>query len=80
MYKEYHPDCLFVEYAMSTPQGREKLRKILTDAVTKFLDYAIELKSERPLVYEELISEYLMAAEMKGTPRTGSDIAVSQTA
>jgi hypothetical protein len=65
MYKDYHPDKLFVEYAMSTPQGCEKLRKILTDAVTKFLDYAIELKTERPLVYDELISEYLMASEMQ---------------
>ena len=80
MYKEYHPDCLFVEYAMSTPAGREKLRKVLTDGVTKFLDYAIELKTERPLVYDELISEYLMAVEMKSTPETGSDVAVSQTA
>ena len=80
MYKEYHPDKLFVEYAMSTPQGTEKLRKVLTDAVSKFLDYAIELKTERPVVYDELISEYVMASEMKHVPKTGSDVAVSQTA
>ena len=65
MYKEYHPDRLYVEYAMSTVQGREKLRKILTDAVSKFLDYAIELKTELPQVYDELISEYVMASELK---------------
>ena len=80
MYKEYHPDKLFVEYAMSTPQGTEKLRKVLTDAVSKFLDYAIELKTERPVVYDELISEYVMASEMKRVPKTGSDVAVNQTA
>ena len=80
MYKEYHPDKLFVEYAMSTPQGHEKLRKILTDAVSKFLDYAIELKTERPLVYDELISEYLMASEMKQSPHVNTGAEISQTA
>lgn len=80
MFKEYHPDKLFVEYAMSTPQGTEKLRKVLTDAVSKFLDYAIELKTERPLVYDELISEYLMASEMKRTHEQGKSAAVTQTA
>ncbi len=65
MYKESHPDKLFVEYAMSTPRGCEKLRKVLTGAVTKFLDYAIELKTERPELYEELINDYLIASEQK---------------
>jgi len=80
MFKEYHPDKLFVEYAMSTPQGTEKLRKVLTDAVSKFLDYAIELKTERPLVYDELISEYLMASEMKQPHEQVMGAAVTQTA
>ena len=65
MYKESYPDKLFVEYAMSTPQGCEKLRKVLTGAVSKFLDYAIELKTERPSIYDELISEYLIVSELK---------------
>jgi len=44
MFKKHHPDMLFVEHAMSTAQGHEKLRKVLSNEVSKFLDYAIELK------------------------------------
>ena len=65
MYKKYHPDKLFVEHALSTERGREKLRKVLTDGVSKFLDYAIELKSAKPEVYDELMSVYLLAVSLK---------------
>ncbi len=80
MYKEIYPDKLFVEFAMSTPQGREKLRKMLSDAITKFLDYAIELKTERPRVYEELIGEYLIASEQKKFIGEVPDEMIMQTA
>ena len=80
MYKETYPDKLFVEYAMSTPQGCEKLRTILTGAVTKFLDYAIELKTERPELYDELMHEYLMVSERKKSPDTFTDDTLIKTA
>ena len=65
---------------MSTTDGREKLSKVMTDGVTKFLDYPIELKTERQMVNDELKIDYLMAVEKKSTPATGSDVAVSRTA
>jgi hypothetical protein len=80
LYKESYPGKLFVEYAMSTPQGCEKLRTILTGAVTKFLDYAIELKSERPELYDELMHEYLLVSEKKKTLESFTDDTLIKTA
>ncbi len=80
LYKESYPGKLFVEYAMSTPQGCEKLRTILTGAVTKFLDYAIELKSERPELYDELMHEYLLVSEKKKSLESFNDDTLIKTA
>lgn len=64
LYKRFHPDKLYIEHALKLPDERRRVIKILSDGVSKFLDYLIELKQEQPDVFKELINEYLMTSRM----------------
>jgi hypothetical protein len=64
LYKRYHPNMLYIEHALRMPDEKLRVIRILSDGISKFLDYLIELKQERPDVFKELINEYLMTSRM----------------
>lgn len=64
LFKQNHPDRLFVDYAHSHPRLAAKIEKVLRDGVVKFLDYAIELKQKEPEVFEELLDDYLLSSRI----------------
>lgn len=64
LYKRYHPDQPYIGYALKLPEERQRVSRILSDGVTKFLDYLVELKQKRPDVFDELLKEYLVTSRM----------------
>lgn len=64
LYKRYYPNKLYVEHALKMPDERRRVIRILSDGISKFLDYLIELKQEQPDVFMELINEYLITSRM----------------
>ena len=64
LFKQSHPDRLFVEHARSHPRLSAKIEKIMRDGVVKFLDYAIELRRKEPEVFEELLDDYLLSSHI----------------
>jgi hypothetical protein len=64
LYKRYYPNKLYIEHALKMPDERKRVIRILSDGISKFLDYLIELKQEQPDVFQELINEYLMTSRM----------------
>lgn len=64
LYKRYYPNKLYIEHALRRPEERRRVIRILSDGISKFLDYLIELKQKQPDVFKELINEYLMTSRM----------------
>lgn len=64
LYKRYHPNKLYIEHALRIQDEKRRVIRILSDGISKFLDYLIELKQARPDVFKELINEYLMTSRM----------------
>lgn len=64
LFKKRNPDKPFILYAEKQPQLMEKVNKVLKDGVSKFLDYAIELKEKEPDVFEELMNDYLLSSQI----------------
>jgi len=62
LYKKYHPDKLFIEEAKSQPYLMTKVTQVLQNGIIKFLEYAIELKEQRPDMFEELLTDYQISA------------------
>ena len=65
-FKKRNPDRLFADEAAGFPRLQAKIDKILKDGVVKFLDYAIELREQEPLVFEELLEDYAQSARVRG--------------
>lgn len=61
-FKQRNPGCLFAEEAARVPRLQAKVDKVLRDGVVKFLDYVIELREREPLVLDELLEDYALAA------------------
>jgi hypothetical protein len=64
-FKQRNPGRLFAEEAARFPRLQAKVDKILRDGVVKFLDYAIELREQEPLVFEELLEDYAQSAHVR---------------
>jgi hypothetical protein len=58
IFKEKHPDQLFIHHAMRKPQLMQKTNKVLGDGIRVFLDYVIELKQKQPEMLAEVLSAY----------------------
>jgi hypothetical protein len=61
-FRERHPGASFVREAAARPDLRAKMDKVLGDGVRSFLDYAIELKTKEPAMFEEVLADYELAA------------------
>lgn len=64
LFKRRQPDGLFVAEARRRPELGEKMYKVLGDGVRSFLDHAIELKETHPEIFEELLTDYELSANM----------------
>ena len=58
IFKENHPDKLFVHHAMRKQYLMQKTNKVLGDGIRVFLDYVIELKQKQPEMLTEVLSAY----------------------
>ena len=58
IFKDLNPENLFIHEAEKNEWLMAKVRKILTDGIQKFLDYAIELKEKQPQVFHDLMTDY----------------------
>lgn len=67
--RERHPEASFVREAAGRPDLRAKMEKILGDGVRSFLDYAIELKTKAPAMFEEVLADYELAAGLRERSR-----------
>lgn len=65
VFKQQHPDKLFAEEASKVPGLADKMYQVLGDGISKFLDYAIELKERQPEVFTELMNDYAMIERME---------------
>jgi len=75
LFKENNPDKLFIYEAEKRPLLMQKVRKVLGDGIQKFLDYAIELKEKQPGMFEELIADYELSAQIRGMQSKGQETA-----
>ena len=63
LYKKHYPDKLFIEEAKRQPYVMTKVDKVLQNGIIKFLEYAIELKEQRPDMFEELLADYQISSQ-----------------
>jgi len=62
LFKESHPDRLFMDEVHLHPAMEKKVYTILRQGIVKFLEYAIELKEKQPDVFDELMADYEAAS------------------
>jgi hypothetical protein len=63
LYKKHYPDKLFIEEAKRQPYLMTKVNQVLQNGIIKFLEYAIELKEQRPDMFEELLADYQISSQ-----------------
>ncbi len=64
LFKEHHPDKLFIHEAQRQLLLMEKVQKVLGDGIQKFLDYPIELKMKQPDIFHELLTDYEVSSRI----------------
>ena len=64
LFKEYNPDKLFIYEAKKQPQLAAKVKRVISNGIISFLDYAIELKEKQPEVFQELLNDYLISTRL----------------
>jgi hypothetical protein len=67
-FKERSPDRLFIHEAERNERLMTKVRKVLSDGIQKFLDYAVELKEKQPKVFVDLMTDYEISDRMRRPP------------
>lgn len=65
VFKSMYPDKLFINEAAVNDKLMERVRKVLGDGIRKYLDYAIELKEKEPGLFDELIADYELSAQIR---------------
>ena len=64
LFKKNNPQKLFVLESKKNPNIRIKLMKVVTDGIKKFLDYSIELQEKNPVVFNEILTDYLVSSRI----------------
>ena len=62
LFKQLHPDTLFMTKAAEDPEMLQRTRTILTDGLAAFLRFCIELKATEPDVFATLMQDYRYSA------------------
>lgn len=65
IFKDTHPQKLFVEGMKGNEVMMRKIYKVLGDGIRSFLNYAIELKEKSPEFLEEILHDYLYTQNMQ---------------
>ena len=65
LFKERYPHRLFVHEAAKRPALLARARKIMTSGIHSFIDYAVELKEKQPVMFEEMMADYELSAQMR---------------
>ncbi len=69
LFKDNHPDKLFIHEAQRQLLLMEKVTKVLGDGIKVFLDYIIELKIKQPDIMYELLTDYEISSRIApGSP------------
>jgi hypothetical protein len=63
LYKSCYPEKLFMRHAGKNPKLMDKTYWVLTQGITQFMDYVIELKEKYPEMCEELLADYEMCSQ-----------------
>jgi hypothetical protein len=67
LFKERNPVKLFILEAAKRDELMAKTRKVLTDGIKRFLEYAIELKESRPEMFDEMMVDYETSIHLRET-------------
>jgi hypothetical protein len=62
LFKQTHPDKLFIYEAQNQRSLMKKVKKIMGDGILKFLDYVIELKEKNPDMFYDLLTDYELSS------------------
>jgi hypothetical protein len=65
LFKNMHPDELFINKALSNQELMNRVIKILTDGIKSFLRFSIELQENDPDVFLNMMDDYLCSAPIK---------------
>jgi hypothetical protein len=63
-FKAAYPHDLFIAKAMRDEGMMVKVRKVLSDGIQRFLDYATELKEKQPTMFNDVLSDYELSSEL----------------
>jgi len=61
-FREINPGKMFIAEAAKDEAMMAKVEKILGDGIRKYLDYVIELKEKQPELFDQVLSDYEVAA------------------
>lgn len=64
LYKRQNPQGLYIHEAKLHPKLMTTVRKVLTDGIKKFLDYAVELKEKQPAMFDDLMADYIISSQL----------------
>lgn len=64
LFREGNPGKLFILEAAEKEPLMRKVRKVLSGDIQKFLDYVIELKENRPEIFDDLLSDYDLCSQI----------------
>jgi hypothetical protein len=64
LFKDRHPDKLFIHEAQRQLLLMEKVNKVLGDGIKVFIDYMIELKVKQPDIMYELLTDYEISSRI----------------
>jgi hypothetical protein len=66
LFKENNPEKLFILEAEKRDVLMVKACKVLHDGIKAFLDYAIELKTKQPAMFDEVMADYELTELIRG--------------
>lgn len=58
LFKNLHPNELFIHKALENPELMERTQSVLTDGIKSFLKFCIELKKSEPNIFAMLIDDF----------------------
>jgi hypothetical protein len=65
IFKEHHPDRMFIGEALKHPTLAARVRDVLGDGIRRFLEYAIELKEKQPAMFEDILDDYALSENIR---------------
>jgi len=64
IFREKSPGRMFIHAAAARPELMARTRRILSNGVRSFLDYAVELKEKQPEMFEEMMADYELSIRL----------------